>query len=44
MKYCVSILLLFNAPTFGQESSALSLTTRIPLPNVKGRIDRRTST
>jgi len=39
MKYCIAALLLLNSLAFGQESSALSLTTRIPLPNVKGRID-----
>jgi len=44
MKYCVPSLLL--APLLalsdlasGQESSALSLKTHIPLPNVNGRID-----
>src|SRR5947209_10271126 len=39
MKYWVATLLLLNSLAVGQESSALSLTTRIPLPNVKGRID-----
>jgi len=39
MKYCIATLLLLSGMAFGQESSALSLTTRIPLPNVKGRID-----
>ncbi len=39
MKYCIATLLLLNGLAVGQESSALSLTTRIPLPNVKGRID-----
>src|SRR5437870_10728412 len=32
-------LLLLRGPAAGQEPPALSLTTRIPLPNVKGRID-----
>jgi hypothetical protein len=39
MKYCITALLLLNSLAVGQESSALSLTARIPLPNVKGRID-----
>ena len=38
MKYCIALLLLTSF-ALGQESSALSLTTHIPLPNVKGRID-----
>src|ERR1700732_3385246 len=39
MKYCIAILLFWNSLAIGQDSSALSLTTRIPLPNVNGRID-----
>lgn len=39
MKYCVAALLFLNGLAVAQESSPLSLTTRIPLPNVKGRID-----
>src|ERR1700730_3744418 len=39
MKYRIATLLLWNSLAIGQDSSALSLTTRIPLPNVKGRID-----
>jgi len=35
----VAALLLLNGLAVGQESSALSLTARIPLQNVKGRID-----
>jgi hypothetical protein len=37
MKYCLATLLLVNSIAMGQE--ALSLTTHIPLPNVKGRLD-----
>ncbi len=37
MKYCIASLLLWNALAFGQE--ALSLKTRIALPNVDGRMD-----
>ncbi|HEV2200325.1 MAG TPA: hypothetical protein VGR73_10935 [Bryobacteraceae bacterium] len=37
MKYCMAALLLFGGFAVGQE--ALSLTTHIPLPNVKGRLD-----
>jgi len=37
MKYCLTTLLLVNSLAVGQE--ALSLKTRIPLPNVKGRLD-----
>ena len=37
MKYWIAILLLLSSLAVGQE--ALSLTTRIPMPNVKGRID-----
>jgi len=39
MKYCLAALLLVTSIAMGQESSALSLTTHIPLPNVKGRLD-----
>jgi len=39
MKYSIATLLLVSSLAAGQESSALSLTSRIPLPNVKGRID-----
>ena len=39
MKYCLPTLLLLSSLAAGQGSSALSLATRIPLPNVKGRID-----
>jgi hypothetical protein len=39
MKYWIATLLLLSGLAAGQGSSALSLTTRIPLPNVKGRID-----
>src|ERR1700694_5395674 len=39
MKYCIAILLFWNSLAIGQDSSALSLTTRIPLPHVTGRID-----
>ena len=39
MKYSIATLLLLGAVAVGQESPALSLTTRIPLPNVKVRID-----
>src|SRR6202045_3229768 len=35
----MATLLLLNALAFGQESSALSLKTRIVLPNVDGRMD-----
>lgn len=39
MKYCIAALLALRSVEVGQESPALSLTTHIPLPNVKGRID-----
>jgi hypothetical protein len=39
MKYCIATLLLWNSLAVGQESSALSLKTRIALPNVDGRMD-----
>ena len=39
MKYGIAVLLLLNGLAVGQESPVLSLTTHIPLPNVKGRID-----
>ena len=39
MKYCIPALLALSSVAVAQESAALSLTTHIPLPNVKGRID-----
>jgi hypothetical protein len=39
MKYLFATLLVWSSLAAGQEPPALSLTTRIPLPNVKGRID-----
>jgi len=40
MKYWIASLLLVSGLAAGQQQTpALSLTTRIPLPNVKGRID-----
>jgi len=39
MKYSIATLLVLSGLAAAQQSSALSLTTRIPLPNVKGRID-----
>src|SRR6266852_8776631 len=39
MKYCMATLLLLNSLAVGQESSALTLKTRIALPNVDGRMD-----
>lgn len=39
MKYTIAALLFLTGLAVGQESSVLSLTTHIPLPNVKGRID-----
>lgn len=39
MKYCIAALLALRSVEVGQESPALSLTTHIPLPNVKGPID-----
>jgi DNA-binding beta-propeller fold protein YncE len=39
MKYCIAALLALSSVVVGQEPPALSLTTHIPLPNVKGRID-----
>ncbi len=39
MKYSIATLLLLGGMAAGQQSSALSLTTHIPLPKVKGRID-----
>ena len=39
MKYCIAALLALSGVIAGQEPPALSLTTHIPLPNVKGRID-----
>ena len=37
MKYCIAGLFLLSSLAFGQEP--LTLATRIPLPNVKGRLD-----
>jgi DNA-binding beta-propeller fold protein YncE len=39
MKYCIATLLLLTSLAVGQESTALSLKTRIALPNVDGRMD-----
>ncbi|HYM07292.1 MAG TPA: hypothetical protein VEU11_12095 [Terriglobales bacterium] len=39
MKYCIATLLLLSSLAAGQETSALSLKTRIALPNVDGRMD-----
>ena len=41
MKYCIAALLVLNGVVLAQESSALplKLIQKIPLPNVKGRID-----
>ena len=39
MKYCIATLLILNSLALGQESSALSLKTRIALTNVEGRMD-----
>jgi DNA-binding beta-propeller fold protein YncE len=39
MKYSLALLLLLPAAIFGQEVPVLSLTTRLALPNVDGRID-----
>ena len=44
MNYCVpglllALLLVLSGLACGQESSALSLKSHIPLPNVNGRID-----
>ena len=39
MKYSIAKVLFLSTLAAGQQSSALSLTTHIPLPNVKGRID-----
>ncbi len=40
MKYWITTLLLLNSFTvIGQESPALSLKTRVALPNVQGRLD-----
>src|SRR5215469_14804205 len=39
MKYSITTLLLVAGVATGQESSALSLITRIALPNVNGRMD-----
>jgi hypothetical protein len=38
-KYSIATLLLLNSLAVGQEPSALSLKTRIALPNVDGRMD-----
>jgi hypothetical protein len=39
MRYYIATLLLWNSLTVGQETTALSLKTRIPLSNVDGRMD-----
>ncbi len=39
MKYSIATLLLISSLAVGQESSALSLKTRIALTNVDGRMD-----
>ena len=39
MKYSIAALLLLNSLAIGQESAALSLKTRIALPNIDGRMD-----
>jgi DNA-binding beta-propeller fold protein YncE len=39
MKYFIATLFLLNGLAVGQESTALSLKTRIALPNVQGRLD-----
>jgi DNA-binding beta-propeller fold protein YncE len=39
MKYALGILLLLTGAVRGQDREALSLTSRIELPNVNGRID-----
>ena len=39
MKYAIAILILFNSLAVGQESTALSLKTRIALLNIDGRMD-----
>jgi hypothetical protein len=39
MKHSIATLFLLIGPAFGQESTALSLKTRIALPNVQGRLD-----
>lgn len=39
MKHCIPTLLMVSSLAAGQQRPALSLATRIPLPNVKGRID-----
>jgi DNA-binding beta-propeller fold protein YncE len=39
MKYLLATLLTVNSLAVGQESTALSLKTRIPLTNVNGRMD-----
>jgi DNA-binding beta-propeller fold protein YncE len=39
MKYFIPALLVLNSLAIGQESQALSLKTRIALPNVDGRMD-----
>ena len=39
MKYNIAALLFLNCLAVGQESTVLSLTAHIPLPNVRGRID-----
>ena len=39
MRFCIASLLLFSNLAVGQEPPALSLKTRIALPNVNGRMD-----
>jgi len=39
MKYSIATLLLMTGMAIGQQSPALSLKTRIALPNVDGRMD-----
>lgn len=39
MKHAVTALFVLAGITWGQEPRALSLKSRIPLPNVNGRID-----
>src|SRR5712691_9852774 len=39
VKYCIATLLLLSRLAVGQETAALSLKTRIALPNVDGRMD-----
>ena len=39
MRFCTASLLLFSSLAVGQEPAALTLKTRIALPNVNGRMD-----